>query len=168
MGKYRKYDKEDQVALAIWAAECAERVLPIFERDFPDDPRPRRAIDGCRTWIQTRVFRMNEIRATSLGAHAAARAAHAQGRDAACFAARAAGHAIATAHVAQHAFGAALYALKATAACAPNVTPEALKEWLNDSTHLLPVHLSAVVTKHFVIERNRKRIVIKLDKANGF
>jgi hypothetical protein len=27
--------------LAIWARDCAERVLSYFETSYPDDPRPR-------------------------------------------------------------------------------------------------------------------------------
>ena len=35
--------------VALFAADCAERVLPIFERAFPDDPRPRQAIMVVRS-----------------------------------------------------------------------------------------------------------------------
>jgi hypothetical protein len=62
---------------------------------------------------------MAVIRSASLSAHAAARAAKADNHDAACFAARAAGQAVATAHVTQHAYGSATYALKAIAAADP-------------------------------------------------
>lgn len=110
----KKYEKRDQRALARWAADCAERVLPLFEKAAPQDARPRKAIEACREWVQTDVFRMDVIRGVSLAAHAAAR--DMQADPAACFAARAAGHAVATAHVAQHAFRAALYALKASVA----------------------------------------------------
>ena len=89
--------------MATWAAECAERVLPFFEKAYPKDDRPRKAIEACRTWVRTGVFKMAEIRGASLGAHAAARAA--KENHAAHFAARAAGQAVATAHVPQHAFG---------------------------------------------------------------
>lgn len=34
--------------ISLFAADCAERVLPIFERDRPDDDRPRRAIVVAR------------------------------------------------------------------------------------------------------------------------
>ena len=97
--------------LAVWAADCAERVLPGFEREFPDDDRPRTAIAACRRWARTGIFKMADVRRDSLAAHAAARQADED--TAARFAARAAGQAIATAHVADHASGAADYALKA-------------------------------------------------------
>ena len=108
-----KYSKQDQRLLAIWAADCAERVLPFFEKAYQDD-RPRKAIEACRTWVRTGVFKMADIRKASLAAHAAAR--EAKENNAACFAAHAAGQAVATAHVPQHAFSAAYYALKAVAA----------------------------------------------------
>ena len=38
---------DDRVA-RLFAADCAERVLPIFERERPDDDRPRRAIEAAR------------------------------------------------------------------------------------------------------------------------
>lgn len=101
----------DQRVLAIWAAECAERVLPIFEKEFPDDGRPRTAILKLREWERTRVFRMSEVREASLNAHAAARMAIPG--SPAQFAARASGQAVATAHVKTHSIAAAWYATKA-------------------------------------------------------
>ena len=109
----KKFSKQDQRLLAIWAADCAERVLPYFENAYPNDNRPRKAIAKCREWVRTGIFRMADIRKASLDAHAAAR--EAKRNNAACFAARSAGQAVATAHVAQHAFGPAYYSLKIVA-----------------------------------------------------
>jgi hypothetical protein len=113
----KKYDKQDQIALAIWAVDCAERVLRLFEESYPEDDRPRKAIETCKVWIRTGEFKMSVIRGASLNAHAAARKV--KENVAAFFAARAAGQAVATAHVTQHAFGASYYALKAIAAIEP-------------------------------------------------
>jgi hypothetical protein len=33
--KWKKYDKQDQRSLATWAADCAERALPFFEKVYP-------------------------------------------------------------------------------------------------------------------------------------
>jgi hypothetical protein len=132
----KKFNKQDQRLLAIWAADCAERVLPFFEKAHPKDDRPRKAIEACRTWVRTGVFKMADIRKASLAAHAAARKAK---DNAACFAARAAGQAVATAHVPQHAFGPAYYALK-IAANSDNAEVEIAKE-LNWQTRHLPKHL---------------------------
>ena len=101
----------DQKTLAVWAIDCAERVLPYFEEAYPKDQRPRKAIETLKTWINTGVFQMTVIRTASLDSHAAAREVGKE--SAARSAARAAGHVVATAHVPTHAIGAAIYALQA-------------------------------------------------------
>jgi hypothetical protein len=96
---------------AMKAAEEAERVLPLFEAHRPRDRRPRKAIDAIRAWASgERELGMSEVRKLSLDSHAAARAAT---TDAARFAARAAGHAIATWHVPTHAMAVPAYACQA-------------------------------------------------------
>ena len=37
--------------LALWAATCAEHVLPLFEQANPTDERPRKAIELARAWV---------------------------------------------------------------------------------------------------------------------
>lgn len=101
----------DHKILAVWAADCAERVLPYFEANHAHDPRPRQAIEACRAWARTGIFHMADVRRASLAAHAAAREVAAD--DAARSAARAAGQAMATAHVRTHAIAAAIYAATA-------------------------------------------------------
>lgn len=104
-------EKTDKKTVAAWAIDCAERVLPYFEEKYPDDNRPRKAIEALQKWMQTGIFRMADIRKASLDAHAAAREV---GDDSpARSAARAAGQAVATAHVPTHSVGAAIYALQA-------------------------------------------------------
>ncbi len=110
--------KADHKTLAIWAADCAERVLPLFEARIPNDDRPRKAIEELRAWVRTGVFRMADVRGTSLAAHAAAR--ETELFTPARSAARAAGQAMATAHVPRHALGAGIYA---TTAVRDSVTP---------------------------------------------
>jgi hypothetical protein len=103
--------KADHKTLAIWTIDCAERVLPYFEKKYPEDNRPRKAIDTLQAWIKTGVFRMAAVRKASLDAHVAARDV---GEDnAARSAAHAAGQAVATAHVPTHSMGSAIYALQA-------------------------------------------------------
>lgn len=103
--------KTDHKTLALWAIDCAERVMPYFEEKYPQDHRPRQAIETLKTWIDTGVFKMAVIRKASLDAHAAAREV---GEDSpARSAAHAAGHAVATAHVPRHAYGPAIYAQQA-------------------------------------------------------
>ena len=101
----------DHKTLAVWAADCAEHALSYFEEKYSDDTRPRTAIEACREWARTGVFRMADVRKTSLAAHAAAR--DVQEDPAARSAARAAGQALATAHVPTHAIAAAIYAATA-------------------------------------------------------
>jgi hypothetical protein len=103
----------DKRVLALWAADCAEHVLPFFAMEHPDDERPERAIHACRQWAVTGIFRMADIRKASLDAHAAAREAK---EPAAKFAAHAAGQAVATPHVPTHAFGCSVYAVRAVVA----------------------------------------------------
>src|SRR5215470_2306524 len=95
----------DHKTLAVWAIDCTERVMPYFEESYPQDHRPRQALDTLQRWIQTGVFQMAVIRKASLDAHAAARDV---GEDnPARSAARAAGQAVATTHVPLHSLGAA-------------------------------------------------------------
>lgn len=102
--------KVEQKKLAIWAADCASRVLRNFEKKYPKDKRPRKAIAACRAWARGKIS-VGEARKAAWAAHAAARRAK---DESAKFAARSAGHAVATAHVPEHAIGAAIYALKSS------------------------------------------------------
>ena len=104
----------DHRLLALWAAACAEHVLPLFEAAAPEDSRPRQAIEMARAWVRGEV-RMMEARAWAGHANAAARDL----RGAARHAAHAAGQAAAVAHVAAHDLGAAAYAIRAAQAAAP-------------------------------------------------
>jgi hypothetical protein len=101
----------DHATLAVWAIDCAERVLPYFEEKYPEDHRPRQALETLRDRVTTGVCKMAIIRKASLDAHAAAREV---GEDSpARSAARSAGQAVATPHVPRHAYGAAVYAQQA-------------------------------------------------------
>lgn len=162
----KKYEKKDQKLLADWAADCAERVLPFFEEVYPKDIRPRKAIEACRMWVRTGVFKMADIRGASLAAHAAARAV--KTNDAACFAARAAGQAVATPHVTQHAFGGAYYALKAVMAADPtHADITVLNEYNWQSGHL-PKYLRQEIMSKIIIEKRGDEIFIKIQKDKDF
>jgi hypothetical protein len=101
----------DHKTLAVWTIDCALRVLPYFKEKFPEDPRPQNAIEVLQEWINTGVFKMAVIRKASLKSHAAAREV---GEDSSArSSARAAGQAVATAHVPTHSIAAAIYALQA-------------------------------------------------------
>jgi hypothetical protein len=117
--------KPDQKILALWAADCAEHVLPYFEDKYPNDGRPRKAIEACRRWEATGVFKMAIIRRASLDAHAAAKMAK---EDDAKYAAHAAGQAVGTAHVPTHALGASIYGIRAAATHSGIVNDGLVKE----------------------------------------
>lgn len=95
--------------LRLFAADCAERVLPIFEREHPNDPRPREAIRVARLFAEgeTTPAELAAARAAAWAAWAAARGA---ARDAAWAAGDAAGDA------ARNAAGAAAWAAAEDAA----------------------------------------------------
>ena len=101
--------------LASWAADCAEHVLPLFTTQYPEDDRPRQAIETARAWACGQAT-VGEAREAAFAAHAAARSAS---DPAARAVARAAGHAVATAHAADHELGAAAYAIKAVRLSSP-------------------------------------------------
>jgi hypothetical protein len=111
---------EDHRLLAIWAADCAEHVLDLFESAQPSDPRPRRAIELARAWARGDI-KMSQARDSAGHAQAAARELSGAARHAAF----AAGQAAAVAHVAAHELGAAAYAIKAARAAAARAEGEA-------------------------------------------
>jgi len=86
-----KLDGQDHRSLALWAADCAGRVLPYFEGEHPGDDRPRRAIEAGQAWARGEI-KVGEARAAAIAAHAAREVDGA----AAPAAARATGHAAAS------------------------------------------------------------------------
>jgi len=93
------------------AAQEAWRVLKFFEKERPDDMRPREAIEAIREWAEDkRILGMKEVRILSMNAHSAGRDAKS---NAAKYAARAAGQAVAAWHVPTHALSAFGYAGRA-------------------------------------------------------
>lgn len=104
----------DHHLLALWAAECAEHVLPFFEQVRPDDERPRRAIELTRAWVSGEIP-MKQAHNYAFVANAAAKEVNGAAKQAAL----AAGQAVAVAHVAAHELGAAAYAIKAAREAAP-------------------------------------------------
>jgi hypothetical protein len=106
----------DHQLLALWAARCAEHVLPLFEAERPLDSRPREAIDAARAWARGEM-RMMDARACGGRAMGAARPLR---RGPAGFAAYAAGQAACVGHVAEHDLGAAAYAIRAVQAADPS------------------------------------------------
>lgn len=102
-------DDLDRRRVAAWAADCAERVLTLFEAEAPDDVRPRDAIARARAYSSGELDAAGEIRRRFIAGRAAASATTSAGSDAARAAAQAAG----VAHMGAHALGAAAFAVRA-------------------------------------------------------
>jgi len=112
-------DRRKHRLLARWAADCAEHLLWIFSDSSADD-RPQRAIDTARAWARGEVP-VGAAQKAAVAAHAAARKVK---DKAACAVARAAGHAVATAHMAEHSLGVVIYGMKAIEAKGKSVKAE--------------------------------------------
>ncbi|MGO4489101.1 putative immunity protein [Microbacterium sp. 2RAF4] len=106
----------DRRIVAVWAADCAERVLPLFEREAPDDVRARDAIARTRAFARGELTAAGEIRRRFVAGRAARSALTPAGTAAARSAAQAAG----VAHMGAHALGAAAYAARAVELAHPD------------------------------------------------
>ncbi len=113
--------------------DCAERVLPYFEASYPQDSRPRLAIEAGRAWVRGELP-MWEARKLAFPTHAAAR--EVASNFTACAAARSTGQALAAAHVPTHAPHAATYAAKAVGYEGGDVKEE--RDW--QYNHLLDLY----------------------------
>lgn len=129
-----KLGKEGHKALATWALDCAEHVLPFFEKKYPKDDRPQKAIEAGRAWVRGKIT-VGEARTAAFAAHAAARDVK---DNLTKTVARATGQAVATAHMAGHARHAADYAA-AAAEIAGNIGE---REW---QYRHLPEYLRQIV-----------------------
>jgi hypothetical protein len=103
--------------IARYAAECASRALPIFEREVPADSRPRDAIDSAFAFAAGGK-RTNALRASAMAAYRAAlETSSLPASDAAHAASHAAAaaflHPLARAHQVKHVLGAAAHAARA-------------------------------------------------------
>jgi hypothetical protein len=162
----KAYGREDHVRLAAWAADCAERVLPFFTSALPNDDRPLFAIATGREWALSGFFALRTIRGASLGAHAAAKLVPAG--SPAALAAHAAGQAVATAHVPQHAFGAAYYALRAIAAADPPASLASVAGEYEWQVECVADGLRNEVRRRVVIGRRGNRATVTIDKSGDF
>ncbi|GAA2182256.1 hypothetical protein GCM10009785_20630 [Brooklawnia cerclae] len=109
MASPQTLDDADRRLVALWAADCAERVLPLFEAEAPEDDRARDGIARTRAYGRGELDAAGEIKRRLV----AGRAAQSVKSPVAVAAARAAGQASGVAHMGAHALGAAAYAAKA-------------------------------------------------------
>lgn len=104
-----------------WAYACAEHVLPLFGEKI--DPRLTHALEVAKAWTHGEAS-VGEARKAAVAAHAVARE---NTNPAAVAVARAVGHAVATAHMADHSLGPAWYGLRAVKSAGGSV--EAERKW---------------------------------------
>lgn len=101
---------QDRKTLIMWVFDCAPRVLSIFEGEFPNDSRPRNALEAAKIWARGEI-KMPLAKKAILAAHKssaeAVKSPHAQA------AARAIAHGASTPHVKTHALGLVYYGLTA-------------------------------------------------------
>ena len=106
--------------VSAFAAACARSSLAVFERERPDDPRPRAAIDAAQAFADGGE-RTAALRGSAWAAHRAAQETRDAGQAAASDAARAAAHAagaaflhpLAEATQVRHILGSAAHAARA-------------------------------------------------------
>jgi uncharacterized protein GlcG (DUF336 family) len=99
--------KEQHKQLIVWACKCIENVLPLFTNTI--DQRLNDAIKTAKEWTKNNAS-VGDARRASLDAIAVAKELTDPIEMAV---ARSVGHAVATAHMADHSLRAAEYALKA-------------------------------------------------------
>jgi hypothetical protein len=133
--------KEQHFQLIIWACDCAEHVMPLYGKKI--DERLVTALEVAKAWTKGKAS-VGDARKASSGAHAAARESS---NSTSVALARSVGHAVATAHMADHAPGAAEYALKAIAIKDRDINAE--RKWQDDQ---LPSEI-----KNLVISARKKK-----------
>lgn len=116
VGSPQALSQADRRLAATWAADCAERVLGLFEAEAPDDDRPRGLIARTRAFARGELRAADEIRRRFIGGVGPGDV----GTPAAVAAGKAAGQAVAVCHMGAHALGAAAYAIKAVAFANPD------------------------------------------------
>jgi hypothetical protein len=139
--------KEQHHQLMQWGCDCAKHVLYLVGDEI--DERLIDALIVAKEWIKGNIS-VRDAREASIEAHSIARESTNQILIAI---ARSVGHAVATAHMADHSLGAALYALKAVKSAGKSIEDE--KNWQNDQ---LPAQI-----KEFVINtRNKKEKALNI------
>jgi hypothetical protein len=113
--------KEWHRELMQWAIACAKHVLPLFGEKI--DPRLENALKVAEEWQRGKAS-VGDARNAAVAAHGVAREASS---PASVAVARAVGHAVATAHMAEHSLGSVVYGLKAVKAAGKSV--EAERQW---------------------------------------
>ncbi len=133
--------------LVMWVFDCAPRVLSIFEKEYPEETRPREAIETAKAWARGEV-KMPAAKAAILAADKAA--TEAEACPAAQAAACAVGHAAATVHVETHALGLVCYGLTAFVYAAESESADDVVvrecEWFLDRLRFWAINIERIET----------------------
>lgn len=105
----RLIEMQNHRTVVLWALDCAKTTLEQFESKYPNEQRPRMALELCQAWSRGEI-KMPMAKRAILDAHAAAKVIT---DDEYIALAHAIGHAGATVHVETHALGLAIYELTA-------------------------------------------------------
>ena len=116
--------KEQHYQLIQWACDCAENVLPLFGEII--DERLITALNVAKEWKCGNAS-VGDAMKVSVTAHVVARESS---NPTAGAVARSVGHAVATAHMADHSLGASLYALKAVKNAGKSIDTE--RKWQDE------------------------------------
>ncbi|MEL4105465.1 putative immunity protein [Oscillospiraceae bacterium WX1] len=139
-------ETQSKRTLAVWALDYAESVLlPLFNKDFPEDLRPKSALDAAHAWLSGAI-KLPLAKKAILACHEVAR--EAEGHPAAQAAARAIGQAASTIHSARHCIGLPLYGALAVAyaALGPNAPWEQIeRQAAEECGHMLEALRSIAV-----------------------
>jgi hypothetical protein len=109
----RLVETQSKTTIAKWCLDYAESfILPVYEKTFPEDLRPRNAINAAREWILGNI-KLPAAKKFILECHAAAR--ETEKNPSAQAAARAIGQSASCIHAATHCIGLTLYGAAAIA-----------------------------------------------------
>lgn len=138
--------KQQHCQLIKWACDCARHVLPYFGKEI--DPRITKALQIAEDWRQGNA----SVGDARKAAYDIIDLAKELSDPTAILVARSVGQAVATAHMADHAMGAAWYALKVMKSLGKSVDEE--RKWQNEQ---LPADIRELVqsvmqTKKFSIK----------------
>jgi hypothetical protein len=142
--------KDNHHQLIRWARECSEHVLSLIDKKT--DKRLVHALYIAKEWENDNAPTGDAMKASSR-AHAVAR----ESTDPISIAvARSVGHAVATAHMADHSPGAALYALKAIKLAGKSADEE--REWQNKQLQQLSPEIAELVLTTILMKEKRLKI----------
>jgi len=135
--------KDHHHQLIRWARECSEHVVSLIDENI--DKRLINALYVAKEWEKEKVT-VGEARKASLGAIAVA---NESSNPIIIAVARSIGHAVATAHMADHSIGAAEYALKAVKISGKSIEEE--RKWQDEE-------LTSDISELILTARQKKKL----------